>query len=45
VHDLLSLYWIAHEQTFEDEYLLHEEGVQRLHFGGAQARTEGLPVL
>ena len=45
VPDLLSLHWIARERTFEDQCVLHEEGVQWLHFGGTSARIEVLPIL
>ena len=45
VPDLLPLHWITRERSFEDECLLHEEGVQRLQFGFASAKVEGLPVL
>ncbi|EJK72978.1 hypothetical protein THAOC_05431 [Thalassiosira oceanica] len=45
VPDLLRPNRIAHGPTFKDECLLHEDGVQWLHFGGKSARIEGLPVL
>ena len=38
MHDMLRPHRITHGRTFEDKCLLHEEGVQRLPFGGKTTR-------
>ncbi|EJK73430.1 hypothetical protein THAOC_04943, partial [Thalassiosira oceanica] len=46
VPDLLRPNRIARGSPYDDECLLHEEGVRRLHFGGKAARNERqMPVL